>query len=159
MAIDNDKKAHLNLAATEDSSEDDSESKLDLVSESPDMWHLGSPEGREMNLRAMAVDLANVDPQYCSLDEKLRNFIACNNPEEACALKMTSMWVLNFNSKLCEKINLTQVWAYKSIILNYQSVEDWTEGSNILRCNPNFHGRQRFDCVIIHDDAPKPTVA
>lgn len=28
-----------------------------------------------------------------------------------------------------------------------------------MRCNPKFHGRQRFDCVIIHDDAPKLSVA
>jgi hypothetical protein len=38
-------------------------------------------------------------------------------------------------------------------------VEDWTEGTNIMRCNPNFHDRQRFDCVIIHDDAPKLSIA
>lgn len=28
-----------------------------------------------------------------------------------------------------------------------------------MRCNPNFHGRTRFDCVIIHDDAPRITCA
>lgn len=48
---------------------------------------------------------------------------------------------------------------YKCVILKYQSLEDWTEGTNIMRCNPKFHGRQRFDCVIIHDDAPELSVA
>ena len=38
-------------------------------------------------------------------------------------------------------------------------MEDWTEGTNIMRCNPKFHGRRRFDCIIIHDDAPKLSVA
>ena len=30
---------------------------------------------------------------------------------------------------------------------------------DILLCNPNFHGGPRFDCVIIHDDAPGITCA
>ena len=30
---------------------------------------------------------------------------------------------------------------------------------DILRCNPNFHGEPRFDCVVIHDDAPGITCA
>lgn len=38
-------------------------------------------------------------------------------------------------------------------------MEDWTEGMNMMRCNPNFHGRERFDCVIIHDDAQNLSVA
>jgi hypothetical protein len=28
-----------------------------------------------------------------------------------------------------------------------------------MRCNPKFHGRRRFDCVIVHDDAPELSVA
>ena len=48
---------------------------------------------------------------------------------------------------------------YKCVTLKYQSIEDWTEGTDILRCNPDFHGQPRFDCVIIHDDAPKLSVA
>jgi len=45
-----------------------------------------------------------------------------------------------------------------NVVLKYQSVKDWTEGTDILRCNPKFHGRRRFDCAIIHDDAPKLSV-
>jgi hypothetical protein len=48
---------------------------------------------------------------------------------------------------------------YKCVALKYQSVEDWTEGTDIMRCNPKFHGRPRFDCVIIHDDAQNLSVA
>jgi len=51
------------------------------------------------------------------------------------------------------------VQRYKCVTLKYQSIEDWTEGTDILRCNPDFHGQRRFDCVIIHDDAPKLSVA
>jgi len=28
-----------------------------------------------------------------------------------------------------------------------------------MRCNPNFHGQSRLDCVVVHDDAPKVTCA
>ena len=28
-----------------------------------------------------------------------------------------------------------------------------------MRCNPDFHGKPRFDCVVIHDDAPGITCA
>lgn len=33
-------------------------------------------------------------------------------------------------------------------------MEDWTEARDILRCNPDFHQRERYDCVIINDDRP-----
>ena len=82
MAIDNDRKARLTLV--NESTEDTSESgPLDLELESRNTWRLGSPEGKRMNLRAMA----NTDPQYRFLDEKLRNFVACNLPEEAVQIR------------------------------------------------------------------------
>jgi hypothetical protein len=51
------------------------------------------------------------------------------------------------------------VQRYKCVVLKYQSLENWTEGTDIMRCNPKFHGRRRFDCVIVHDDAPELSVA
>jgi hypothetical protein len=38
-------------------------------------------------------------------------------------------------------------------------MEDWTEACDILRCNPDFHERERYDCIIINDDNPRTTVA
>ena len=85
MAIDNDRKARLNLNALE--SANTHEGALDLEPESSKTWQLGSPEGKKTNLRVMAVDLAKVDPRYHSLEERLREFIACNMPEEAVQLR------------------------------------------------------------------------
>jgi hypothetical protein len=85
MAIDNDRKARLHLEAMEDIN--GSEAALDLESESSKTWQLGSPEGKKMNLRVMAVDLAKFDRQYHSFDERLRDFIACNIPEEAVQMR------------------------------------------------------------------------
>ncbi|KAF8798517.1 hypothetical protein BYT27DRAFT_7122716 [Phlegmacium glaucopus] len=137
MAIDNNIKAHLNLESMEDMTESDV--ALDLESESSKTWRLGSPEGKKMNVRAMAVNF-----QYRSLDERLRDFIACNMPEEAVQMRLEDD---------------VYVQRYKCVVLKYQSVEDWTEGTDIMRCNPKFHGRRRYDCVIIHNDARKLSVA
>lgn len=85
MAIDNDRKVRLDLEPTKDSG--GSELALDLESESSNTWQLGSPEGKKMNLRAMAADCAKTNPQYRSLDERLRNFIACNLAGEAVRMR------------------------------------------------------------------------
>ena len=85
MAIDNDKKARLNLESAEATVE--GEALLDLEPESLKTWQLGSPEGKKTNLRLIAADLAKADPRYCDLDKRLRDFIACNIPEEAIQLR------------------------------------------------------------------------
>ena len=84
MAIDNDKKAHLDLKSTEDI---ESEVKVDLESKSSKTWQMGSQEGKKMNFRIMVAGLAEADPQYHNLNEWLRDFIACNLPKEAVQMK------------------------------------------------------------------------
>jgi hypothetical protein len=86
MTIDNDRKARLSLESVEDISENNAPS--DPESESSETWRLGSPEGKKISLRAMVVDIAKADPRYCSLDERLRDFIACNVPEEAVQMRI-----------------------------------------------------------------------
>ncbi|KAJ7058844.1 hypothetical protein C8F01DRAFT_1085338 [Mycena amicta] len=34
----------------------------------------------------------------------------------------------------------------------YQSMDDWSDKTNYLRCNPNFHGRARYDCALVKTD-------
>ena len=40
------------------------------------------------------------------------------------------------------------------VYLTYQSLEDWTTGRDILRCNPSFHGESRYDCAIVNIESP-----
>ena len=40
-----------------------------------------------MNLRVVVVNLAKDNRRYRSLDERLRDFIACNMPEEAVQMR------------------------------------------------------------------------
>ncbi|KIJ38049.1 hypothetical protein M422DRAFT_177113, partial [Sphaerobolus stellatus SS14] len=39
---------------------------------------------------------------------------------------------------------------YQCLYLTYMSLEDRREKTDILRCNPNFHNRPRYDCVVIN---------
>ncbi|KAJ6613466.1 hypothetical protein B0H10DRAFT_1805446, partial [Mycena sp. CBHHK59/15] len=34
------------------------------------------------------------------------------------------------------------------LYIEFQSKIDWNNGRDILRCNPKFHGRQRYDSII-----------
>ena len=85
MAIDNDKKAHLDLDSTENIIE--SEVEADPESKSSKTWRMGSQEGKKMNFRNMVAGLAKADLRYHNLDEQLWDFIACNLPEEAVQMK------------------------------------------------------------------------
>ncbi|KIJ31220.1 hypothetical protein M422DRAFT_267173 [Sphaerobolus stellatus SS14] len=39
---------------------------------------------------------------------------------------------------------------YQCIYLHYRSFENWQEHRDILRCNPNFYDKPRYDCVVIN---------
>ena len=54
---------------------------------------------------------------------------------------------------------LSKVQRFKYIKLKFQSLEDWTEGQDLLHCNSLFHDRPRFDCVVVNDDSPGMSVA
>ena len=76
MTIDNDRKACLDLDSMENVTKN--EVRLDLELESSKTWQLGLPEGKKTNLCVMGANLGKVNSQYCSLDERVRDFIACN---------------------------------------------------------------------------------
>ncbi|KAI6010037.1 hypothetical protein BKA83DRAFT_4467647 [Pisolithus microcarpus] len=42
-----------------------------------------------------------------------------------------------------------EIMEYKYIKVNFESVVDWCQYTDHLWCNPNFHGRSRYDCVLI----------
>ncbi|KZT33764.1 hypothetical protein SISSUDRAFT_1010687 [Sistotremastrum suecicum HHB10207 ss-3] len=48
-------------------------------------------------------------------------------------------------------INDIQITLWKTIYVNYTSLEDWLPQRCIVRCNPSFHSKERFDTVIIDD--------
>jgi hypothetical protein len=158
MAVDNNDLAQLNS----DAPDDDVELEVDL---GPESHHrqLGSPEGKKSNLRVVSAELGSEREEFRRLDERVRDFIACHMPEEAMRYEEDIYVSLStdftrehlFHSVLY----IAQVQRYKCVTLKYQSKVDWTEARDILRCNSDFHGQPRFDCVVIHDDAPGITCA
>lgn len=51
-----------------------------------------------------------------------------------------------------------QVQRYKCVALCYQSLEDWTQQTDIMQCNPDFHSCPCYDCVAIHEKSPHLTI-
>ncbi|KAE9383354.1 hypothetical protein BT96DRAFT_1036141, partial [Gymnopus androsaceus JB14] len=47
------------------------------------------------------------------------------------------------------------VTEHQCLYLTYQSLEDWTELRDYLRCNASFHERPRYDCALINYDSPQ----
>jgi hypothetical protein len=101
LTIDNDRKARLNLDSMENPTESEV-AALDLELEKSKTFRLGSPEGKKVNLRVMGADLGKVNPQYCSLDERVRDFIACNMPEEAVQLRFEDNIYVSLN--ICSRL-------------------------------------------------------
>jgi len=50
-------------------------------------------------------------------------------------------------------LNDLQVKRHRYLRLRYQSCVDWTKQTDILRCNPKFHGTPRYDYVLVYDEA------
>jgi len=158
MAIEKDKEARaLKGQADLDSVKDhemDSSSMSQVTNEQH--WTFGSPSGAQQESRELEKALSPTDHNYVSFDDRLRSFITDTFPEDAPRYEdLIYVCSTQTNSHLLTKL---QVQFFKCVTVSYQSMEDWTEARDILRCNPSFHQHKRYDCVIINDDAPGTTV-
>ena len=43
----------------------------------------------------------------------------------------------------------TQLQEFRYLKVNYESHVDWKTATDYLRCNPNFHGHERYDCALV----------
>lgn len=43
-----------------------------------------------------------------------------------------------------------EITEYRFLRVNFESLVDWQQHTDYLRCNPSFHNAPRFDCVFIH---------
>jgi hypothetical protein len=46
-------------------------------------------------------------------------------------------------------IHLKQVTEYRFLCVNYESLVDWKQNTDYLRCSPQFFNTPRYDCVFI----------
>ncbi|KAG2121427.1 hypothetical protein DEU56DRAFT_873780 [Suillus clintonianus] len=45
-----------------------------------------------------------------------------------------------------------KITGYKYLQVNYESMVDWRQCKDLLRCNPEFFGSPRYDCVMVQTD-------
>ena len=43
-----------------------------------------------------------------------------------------------------------QIQEHRYLKVHYESMVDWKLTTNYLRCNPSFHGQERYDCALVH---------
>ncbi|KAJ7642628.1 hypothetical protein DFH06DRAFT_1097369 [Mycena polygramma] len=92
-------------------------------------WRLGSAERRVTTVRMEAANGSN--PVFRDFNWRLREYLAQHHP-----------------SHFVRPDQDIQVEACKVLYIDYQSKVDWKLAQDILRCNPSFHGRPRYDSVI-----------
>ncbi|KAJ7082343.1 hypothetical protein C8R43DRAFT_1092786 [Mycena crocata] len=122
--------------ANEDSSEgiedkdDMPADRDDTPEDSTDHWSCGSLM-KWITSKALEDEMSG-DRVFAKFDRKLRRFLADELP----------------GHQFGDTIMIRQ---HRCLYLNYQSLENWTEACDILRCNPKFHGNQRHDFVLSLD--------
>ena len=116
---------------------------------------LGSPKP-ETTLKEFMQDstgLGNPLPRTFQgeLEAFLNNFYAVNQLHRTRYLKVRGEdKVMKFISIVYGL--LTQVWQvmqFQYIRVNYESVADWQLNTDILHCKESFHGRQRYDHILV----------
>ncbi|KAJ6534560.1 hypothetical protein B0H10DRAFT_1935182 [Mycena sp. CBHHK59/15] len=99
--------------------------------ESPGHWQLGSADSRITTVRMEAANCSN--PAFRDFNLKLREYLAGHHPR---SLKSETD-AMPLQIELC-----------KVLYIDYQSKVNWELARDILRCNPCFHSRPRYDSII-----------
>ncbi|KAF7314762.1 hypothetical protein MKEN_00950200 [Mycena kentingensis (nom. inval.)] len=138
MNIDNHDRAireELDADGDVDADDDLDEEPVDAVEDAH--WAFGAPvPGGLKNLRVLAHLMVN-NPAYADFDYRLRKHIQDEYPNEGILLEDTIL-----------------IRQFRCLYVNYQSREDWRSARDIIRCNPLFHGRERFDSLLINMTDP-----
>ncbi|KAJ7472475.1 hypothetical protein FB451DRAFT_1469161 [Mycena latifolia] len=97
--------------------------------ESPAHWKLGSADPQITTVRLGAVGQSN--PSFRDFNLMLREYLARHHP-----------------SHVVHPDQDIQIEPCKVLYVDYQSKVDWKLARDILRCNPCFHARSRYDSII-----------
>ncbi|KAJ6451401.1 hypothetical protein C8R45DRAFT_1124863 [Mycena sanguinolenta] len=134
MNINNYDKA---VQKTQDSDDTVDETPVDPQTDAH--WAFGAPmPGRLMNSRALE-EANSASPFFANLDFRLRQFISDEFPGER----------IKFEDTIMACIRL-----FKCLYISYESMEDWRGARDIVRCNPCFHQRPRYDCLLLNFTDP-----
>ncbi|KAF7371641.1 hypothetical protein MVEN_00019800 [Mycena venus] len=92
-------------------------------------WKLGSADARVSSHR---LELEHSGKsQFCNFDKRLREHLAVHHP-----------------SHIVRPEERIEIEPCKLVRIDYQSTVNWKSATDILRCNPKFHGQPRYDSLI-----------
>ncbi|KAJ7114378.1 hypothetical protein C8R44DRAFT_630272 [Mycena epipterygia] len=116
---------------------DDSVDETPVDPQASAHWAFGAPvPGRLVNSRALEGTNAG-SALFRNFDFRLRQFISDEFPEEHIKYEDTIL-----------------IRLFKCLYISYQSMEDWRGTRDIIRCNPCFHQRPRYDCLLVNFTDP-----
>ncbi|KAJ7209303.1 hypothetical protein GGX14DRAFT_535100 [Mycena pura] len=131
MNIDNADKAAAKAAGSDEAVD---ETPVDI--QDSDHWSFGTlVPGGWMNSRAVE-SANNKSVFFADFDLRLREFLLSEYPQERVTLEDT--------------ILLVKIQHFKTAYISYQSCEDWRAARDIVRANPLFHKRERYDCLLVN---------
>ncbi|KAJ7215380.1 hypothetical protein GGX14DRAFT_608176 [Mycena pura] len=109
-------------------------------------WKLGSADARMTSTRVETVNRSN--SLYRDFNMRLREYLAEYHPNHPVHEDQNIEVGALLKSFVFNLASVSQVEPCKVLYVDFQSKVDWNNGRDILRCNPMFHGRQRYDSVI-----------
>ncbi|KAG1857471.1 hypothetical protein F4604DRAFT_1589912 [Suillus subluteus] len=130
---------NANLPTTEDA---DAENPVISVAPAP-CTHvkLGSAQG-DVSFASLEQSHAD-DRAFVGFRIKLNGFLNTFFPTNDIPLPDGKRIHLQADNKITE---------YKYLQVNYESMVDWRQCKDLLRCNPEFFGSLRYDCVMVQTD-------
>ncbi|OSD02004.1 hypothetical protein PYCCODRAFT_1368332, partial [Trametes coccinea BRFM310] len=54
------------------------------------------------------------------------------------------------NGRRVTLTDTSQISEYRLLRINFESLADWREETDLLHCNPLFYGQPRYDCVLVN---------
>jgi len=126
----------------------------ETISDPEHHWSLGAPQPLTTTMALPVEQTESGNPVYLQFDRKLRTFLKKHVSEEPISdhdIIKASFVLISFPT--CLRV-VNQLRPFHCLYLKYQSLEDWTQSEDILQCNPNFHGKPRYDSVLVNTDSP-----
>ncbi|KAJ6542222.1 hypothetical protein DFH09DRAFT_1322569 [Mycena vulgaris] len=110
-------------------------------------WKLGSADACMTSTRIESLNRTN--SLYRDFNMRLREYLAEHYPNHPVPYEQdiqVRISTLPFSPSLSTLALLVE--PCKVLYVDFKSQVDWNKGTDILRCNPIFHGRQRYDSII-----------
>lgn len=126
-------------------------------------WTLGSRIRRHFTpLQLESAELFPDRPEFCGIDQKIRNYISQFYPEEGQNLTDHHTYRVGYVEQSFSSLKANQralkVNVFQLIYLQYCSLVNWTTQRNLLRCNPRWqnNGNSRYDTCLLNMDSGNP---